>query len=428
MGLDNPRRVALQILDACLGRKVALDRAFDGAAVELEGRDRAFARTMVATTLRHLGQIDVICEKYLRRPIPRKALTVRNILRLGVAQVIFLKTPPHAAVGETTALADHRATQNYKGLINAVLRRVTEAGNSLLVEQDAARLNTPGWLWESWIKSYGRELAREIANAHLTEPPLDLTIFTKTAKEWAALLDGEILPTGSVRRKSGGRIETIAGFDEGAWAPQDAAAALPVRLFGDVSRKLIIDICAAPGGKTAQLAAGGADVIAVDLNERRLQRLTANLQRLNLTAKTVVADALEWMPEKEADGVLLDVPCSATGTIRRHPDLPWTKSTSDVKALLPIQAQMLRSAAKMIKPGGLLIYACCSLQPEEGERQISQFLKHHPDFSRQPITATDSLGIPEAITAAGDLQTLPSMWTSIGSIDGFYASRLIKQR
>ena len=428
MGLDNPRRVALQILDACLGRKVALDRAFDGAAVELEGRDRAFARTMVATTLRHLGQIDVICEKYLRRPIPRKALTVRNILRLGVAQVIFLKTPPHAAVGETTALADHRATQNYKGLINAVLRRVTEAGNSLLVEQDAARLNTPGWLWESWIKSYGRELAREIANAHLTEPPLDLTIFTKTAEEWGALLDGEILPTGSVRRKSGGRIETIAGFDEGAWAPQDAAAALPVRLFGDVSGKLIIDICAAPGGKTAQLAAGGADVIAVDLNERRLQRLTANLQRLNLAAKTVVADALEWMPEKEADGVLLDVPCSATGTIRRHPDLPWTKSTSDVKALLPIQAQMLRSAAKMIKPGGLLIYACCSLQPEEGERQISKFLKHHPDFSRQPITATDSLGIPEAITASGDLRTLPSMWTSIGSIDGFYASRLIKQR
>ena len=428
MGLDNPRRVALQILDACLGRKVALDRAFDGAAVELEGRDRAFARTMVATTLRHLGQIDVICEKYLRRPIPRKALTVRNILRLGVAQVIFLKTPPHAAVGETTALADHRATQNYKGLINAVLRRVTEAGNSLLVEQDAARLNTPGWLWESWIKSYGRELAREIANAHLTEPPLDLTIFTKTAEEWGALLDGEILPTGSVRRKSGGRIETIAGFDEGAWAPQDAAAALPVRLFGDVSGKLIIDICAAPGGKTAQLAAGGADVIAVDLNERRLQRLTANLQRLNLAAKTVVADAVEWMPEKEADGVLLDVPCSATGTIRRHPDLPWTKSTSDVKALLPIQAQMLRSAAKMIKPGGLLIYACCSLQPEEGERQISKFLKHHPDFSRQPITASDTLGIPEAITASGDLRTLPSMWTSIGSIDGFYASRLIKQR
>lgn len=239
MGLDNPRRVALQILDACLGRKVALDRAFDGAAVELEGRDRAFARTMVATTLRHLGQIDVICEKYLRRPIPRKALTVRNILRLGVAQVIFLKTPPHAAVGETTALADHRATQNYKGLINAVLRRVTEAGNSLLVEQDAARLNTPGWLWESWIKSYGRELAREIANAHLTEPPLDLTIFTKTAEEWGALLDGEILPTGSVRRKSGGRIETIAGFDEGAWAPQDAAAALPVRLFGDVWENLL---------------------------------------------------------------------------------------------------------------------------------------------------------------------------------------------
>jgi len=259
-----------------------------------------------------------------------------------VAQVIFLKTPPHAAVGETTALADHRATQNYRGLINAVLRRVTEAGNSLLVEQDAARLNTPGWLWESWIKSYGRELAREIANAHLTEPPLDLTIFTKTAEEWGALLDGEILPTGSIRRKSGGRIETIAGFDEGAWAPQDAAAALPVRLFGDVSGKLIIDLCAAPGGKTAQLAAGGADVTAIDLNERRLQRLNSNLQRLNLTAKTVVADALEWMPEKEADGVLLDVPCSATGTIRRHPDLPWTKSTSEVKALLPIQAQMLR--------------------------------------------------------------------------------------
>ncbi|MEL0089763.1 MAG: transcription antitermination factor NusB [Rhodospirillales bacterium] len=426
MGIDNPRRVALQTLDACLGRKFPLDRAFEEAATNLEGRDRAFVRALVATTLRRLGQIDSVFEKHLKRPIPKKALTARNILRLGVAQLLFLKTPAHAAVGETTALATSRATANYKGLINAVLRRVAEAGVSSLQDQDAARLNTPGWLWESWVKSYGRNLAYEIASAHMTEAPLDLTIFAKTSEKWAEILEGELLPTGTVRRSNGGRIESMVGYHDGAWAPQDAAAALPALLFGEVTGKQILDLCAAPGGKTAQLAAAGAYVTAVDANERRLNRLKANLQRLELTAKTVVADVLDWRPKTPVQGVLLDVPCSSTGTIRRHPDLPWIKSTSEVKALLPIQAQMLQAASEMLEPGGLLIYACCSLQPEEGERQVQQFLKNHHEFSRQTITASDLPGIPEAITSAGDLRTHPAMWGNKGGIDGFFAARLRK--
>lgn len=420
------RRAALATLDATLGRKATLDRAFDRAArtERLEGPDRAFARALASTTLRRLGQLDAAIAPLLKRPLPNKALTAKNILRLGAAQILFLKTPAHAAVGETTGLATGRASA-YRGLVNAVLRRLTESGDAALDGQDAARLNTPGWLWESWREAYGAAGARAIAEAHMHEAPLDLTVFNGDAASWGERLSAALLPTGSLRRAAGGRPTDLPGFDEGAWTPQDAAAALPARMLGDVEGQHVVDLCAAPGGKTAQLASAGARVTAVDLSRDRLDRLEANLARLGLTAEIVAADAVEWRPPAPVDAILLDAPCASTGTIRRRPDVAWTKSSRQVKALTQIQSDLLYAAADMLKPGGRLAYACCSLQPAEGPDLIARFLGKRADFDRAPI---DLAGLPDgAVTADGDLRTLPSMWPDLGGMDGFYAAALVKR-
>ncbi len=431
------RRAALQVLDATLSGQATLDRAFERAVggYRLLGPDRAFARALAAVTLRRLGEIDARLKPILKRPLPRKALTAQNILRLGAAQLLFLKTPAHAAVGETTALATgHSAT--YRGLTNAVLRRLSESASDEPASDQsdasdaptAARLNTPGWLWESWRAAYGAEAAAAIAQAHMAEPPLDFTILSGDTATWAERLEGAVLPTGGIRRQGSARITDLPGYAEGAWAPQDAAAALPARLFGDVRGKHLIDLCAAPGGKSAQLAAAGARVTAVDHSAARMIRVTENMARLRLTVNAVIADGRTWRPDQPADAVLLDAPCSATGTIRRHPDVPWCKSAGSVRALLPIQASLLAAAAEMTRPGGTLLYVCCSLQPEEGPAQIKAFLANRSDFARAPISGAEIPGLPpEAITPAGDLRTFPSMWPDLGGMDGFYTARLVRR-
>ena len=423
------RRAALSVLDAVLGRQIPLDLAFERAVGQqkLSGPDRGFARAMAATVLRRLGQIDDAVDPFLRRPLPKRAITPRNILRLGAAQILFLETPAHAAVSETTDLASGK-NKTYRGLTNAVLRRIAETGPELLEDQNATRLNTPEWLWQSWRKSYGNETALAIAEAHQLEPPLDISLLKGNPTDWPEKLKATLLPTGSLRRTISAAVPDLAGFADGVWQVQDAAAALPARMLGNVSGKRVIDLCAAPGGKTSQLVSAGANVIAVDAGAERMPRIHENLKRLGLEAETVIADATEWCPETPVDAILLDAPCSSTGTIRRRPDVLWSKRPRDVTSLAEIQAELLRAAADMLKPGGMLVYACCSLEAEEGSDQIVAFLEDCPEFARAPLASNEISGLPEsAITADGDLRTLPSMWPEHGGMDGFYAARLIKQ-
>ncbi len=420
-----PRACALEVLDAVLRRKRPLDAALADhpGLPRLAGRDRALALNLVATTLRRLGQIDALVAHCLERPLPHKATAANDILRLGVCQLVFLKTPPHAAVDTAVGLAQERGQGPHKGLINAVLRRLADQGLDLIGAQDAPRLNTPPWLWESWKAAYGAETCRRIATAHLAEAPLDITA-KADAKMWAERLDGVVLASGGVRRRGGGRVETLPGYAEGAWWVQDAAAALPVKLLGDVAGRRVIDLCAAPGGKAAQLAASGAKVTAVDRSPARIGRLRENMARLGLPIEIVNADAEGWRPGEPADAVLLDAPCTATGTIRRHPDIARLKTPDDVAALSDVQARLLEAAAQMVRPGGLVVYCVCSLQPEECEIPVSTALAAGARLEPVPMAPGDLAGLDDALISGGDLRTLPCHWAEAGGMDGFYAARL----
>ncbi len=419
----NPRRVALDVLDRVLGPEHRpFDESFQGhpQLERLELRDRAFARIMVTTVLRRLGQLDGAVLPHLRyRP---KELRVHNMLRLGAAQLLFLTTPPHAAVGETVRLAAAGHAREMP-LLNAVLRRVATEGRSLLEGQDAARLNTPRWLWDSWCAAYGEVLAREIAQAHLGEPPLDLSVRGEPAR-WAERLAAEVLPTGTLRRRAGGLVEGLPGYDEGAWWVQDAAAALPALLLGRVKGRRVLDVGAAPGGKTAQLAAMGGRVTALERSPRRAEFLVRNLGRLSLDAEIVVADALEWQAPEPFDAVLLDAPCTATGTIRRHPDVPWVKSPADVDRLAEAQGRLLEAALRALAPGGTLVYAVCSLQPEEGPERVAALLAGGAPVARDPVQRAELKGLPVDLTPAGEVRTLPCHLAASGGLDGFFVARL----
>lgn len=390
----------------------------------LEPRDMGFARAIVMMVLRRLGQIDQTIAGFLREPLPVRAGPAELILRIAAAELLFLDVAPHAAVSSAVALADRdNRARHFKGLINAVARRIATEGKPALTGHDAPKLNTPAWAWDGWERTFGEATTRAIAAAHASEPPLDISV-KADAQKWASQLDAQLLPTGSLRRAPGGRIEDLPGYADGAWWVQDAAAALPVRLIGAVKGRTVIDLCAAPGGKTAQLAAAGAKVIAVDHAFDRMKRVMANLGRLNLKADIEVADALEWRPKAEADAVLLDAPCTATGTVRRHPDVLWRKDLSDVMAQADLQRRLLDAAAQMVKADGALIYCVCSLAPEEGEDVVAAFLAANSKFERVPVTASDLAGEGQFVTRAGDLRTLPSHWADRGGLDGFYACRL----
>ena len=418
------RAVALDLLQTVLHGKKPLDMALADhpALAALDSRDRGFARALVATTLRRLGQIDALIDTALERPLPRKAKGVRDILRLGACQLLFMGTAPHAAVGTAVDLAQARGHGPHKKLINAILRRFSRDGRALTEKQDAARMNAPDWLWQSWTAAYGEAVCRRIAEAHLSEAPLDITAPTDTA-QWGETLEAEILPTGTLRRAAGGLVPELPGFKEGAWWVQDAAAAMPVKLFGDVRGKTVIDLCAAPGGKTAQLAAAGARVTAIDRSEKRLGRVRENLERLGLDAKVVCADAGDWRPAQAADAVLVDAPCSSTGTIRRHPDVARLKTPGDVAKLGGVQQRLLAAAVEMVRPGGLIVYCSCSLQPEEGPDQAAALLDAGAPVTRLPVTPEEVGGGVKLITETGELRTLPSHLGERGGMDGFYAVR-----
>jgi 16S rRNA (cytosine967-C5)-methyltransferase len=428
MAVPSPtsRTVAHELIVAVLKRHRPLDEALETHTgfAKLEIRERAFARNLVATTLRRLGQIDDLINHCLEKPLPRRAIAVRDVLRLGVCQLLFLNTPSHAAVDTTVSMLAGLDLAAYKKLVNAILRRLGREGGKLLERQDAERLNTPDWLWESWVSAYGEEGCRAIAGAHLREAPLDLSA-REIPEKWAEVLKASVLPTGSIRLPKSTKITDLPGFDEGAWWVQDAAAALPVSLLGDVKGKQVIDLCAAPGGKTAQLLSRGAQVTAVERSAKRLKRLEENLDRLNLTTQSVCADAATWRPEEKADAILLDAPCSATGTIRRHPDIPHLKKPEDVENLKSAQYRLLEAALDMVKPKGIIVFCTCSLQPEEGPELVSSVLQANSLIRLDPIQAREVGNLSELIDETGALRCLPSHLGELGGMDGFYAARLV---
>jgi 16S rRNA (cytosine967-C5)-methyltransferase len=423
--MKNARAIALVLLQDVLRRGRPLDEALAANAdlQALEARDRGFARLLTATVLRRLGQIDAAIDDRLDHPLPANRTAVRDILRLGVAQIGFLGLASHAAVHTSVELVGGGGQAGMKGLVNAVLRRIAEAG--ALSPDDPGHLNVPDWLWRDWEETFGPETAAAIAGANLAEAPLDITLKSPgDAELWAERLEAEILPTGSLRRAAGGDVTGLPGFDEGAWWIQDAAAALPVRLLGDVAGLRVADLCAAPGGKTAQLAAAGATVTAVDISKKRLRRLSENMARLGLAAETVTADLTKWSPDEPFDAVLLDAPCSATGTLRRHPDIAWNKTPDDVAKLVGVQDRLLAAALALVRPGGLLVYATCSLLPREGAARIEALQASGGDVERVPVTPDELPDLAEAVTPAGDLRTLPCHWPARGGMDGFFATRL----
>jgi 16S rRNA (cytosine967-C5)-methyltransferase len=421
------RSVAIDLIGAVLRRKRPLDDAIEenGEMAALPARDRAFARLLVAMVLRRLGQIDALIAHCLNTPLPPRAAMVHDVLRLGIAQLLFLRTPPHAAVATSVDLADVRGFVSHKGLVNAVLRRLSQEGAALVAEQDAPRLNTPHWLWRSWSEAYGESTARNIAQAHMKEAPLDLTV-RSDPDHWRQALDAIVLPTGTLRRNAGGAITTLPGYSEGAWWVQDAAAAMPARLLGDVANQPVLDLCAAPGGKTAQLAAAGGRVTAIDRSPRRVERLAANLARLSLAVETLVADATHWHPMEPQKFVLLDAPCTATGAIRRHPDVSHLKSPDDVARLAAVQERLLAAAVEMLAPGGMLVYCVCSLEPQEGLHQVTRLLARDHKMTRRPVDAQEVGGLADCISRDGDLRTLPCHLAELDGIDGFYAARLVR--
>ncbi len=424
----SPRRAALGLLDQVLERRRPLDEALDGSAEfnALEGRDRAFAHLLVLTTLRRLGQIDALLAHFMAKPLPTRRHAVRDVLRLGVAQLIFLNTPPHAAVGTAATLVGEIGPTTFVSLVNAVLRRVASEGKARAAQQDEARLNIPAWLWQALLESYGEPMARAIGQAHLAEPPLDLTC-REDAASWAARLGGVVLDNGTIRLAARPAVNALEGYSDGAWWVQDAAAALPARLLGPLAGKQVIEIGAAPGGKTAQLIAAGAAVIALDRAPARLAILRENLGRLGMSATLIQADATVWQPPALADAVLIDAPCSATGTIRRHPEAPYGRDLADAERLAATQDALIEAAAGYLKPGGLLVFATCSLLPLEGEARIEAALARPLGLARDPIQAAELGGFAFALTPKGELRTLPCHLAEQGGLDGFYAARLRRQ-
>ncbi len=414
------RAAAQTVLSEVLRKRCPLDVALNAIA-GLPPRDAGFARAIAGETLRRLGQIEALVRHFVpKMPPPHKAGPTLEILFAGVCELLFLDVAAHAAVDAANRLAqaDSKAA-HFKSLINAVLRRVSREGKEIAAAQDALRLNTPDWLWTRWCDGFGEDIARAIAQTHGRQPPVDIVL--KNADSLAPA--GERLFGTVIRLSDVSGIDTLPGFAQGDWWVQDAAASLPATLLGDVRGHRVIDLCAAPGGKTMQLAASGALVTAVEREPARLARMRENLARTRLDATLAAADIRDFHPETPAPFVLLDAPCTATGTIRRHPDLPWIKSASDVTLCEQAASELLDAAAAMVAPGGTLVFAVCSLEPEEGVAQAEGFLARDPRFSRDPVTPQDVFGLTESISGEGDLRTLPCHLAGKGGMDGFYAAR-----
>lgn len=425
IGLE-PRLRACDLISETLRSRNPLEDHFRQGE-PLEGRDEALARAIAMVAMRRLGTIQHALEQRLERGLPRNQ-DLMTILLCGAAQILFMDIPDHAAVDSAVNLAkNHPPFKHYTGLINALLRRFIRERDAILKDADADPFrDTPDWLVASWSKAYGRPIAERIARSHRDEASIDISCKSDAAL-WAEKLQGVLLPTGSIRLTTSNPIPSLAGFDEGEWWVQDAAAHIPARLLNVQSHESVLDLCAAPGGKTAQLAATGAKVVAVDRSAKRVERLKENIARLKLDVECLAIDALT-LEDRSFDAVLLDAPCSATGTIRRHPDVAWIKTPQDVLKLTALQARLLDKSAQLVKRGGRLVYCTCSLEQSEGLDQVEAFLERHPNFMREKIDA-GRFNIPsEWLNVQGDLRTLP--FHSLGDVsgfDGFYAAKLVRK-
>jgi 16S rRNA (cytosine967-C5)-methyltransferase len=433
------RQAAHRILGAILEAKSSMDGLTDEDHghphyLALEPRDRALVRAIILTALRNYGDLDHTINAYTGKPLPQGAAAVRHILIAGLAQILFLDIPDHSAVDLAVAAAhaDPR-TRRFANLVNALLRRAGREKDALLAGFAEHPVQAPAWFAERLEAVYGGEVARAIEARHRLEAPVDLTLKHRErarSDEWAVKLGAMVLPTGSLRLTGGTRdIASLDGYGDGLWWVQDTAAAFPARLFGDLEGRTVLDLCAAPGGKTAQLADAGAKVTALDTSKNRLKRLSSNMDRLGFSdyCAVMASDLFVYTPQHQFDAVLLDAPCSSTGTIRRHPDVPFTKSTEDVEKLAELQARMLDKAASFVAPGGLLVFSNCSLDPREGEEVARRFAETHADFTTVPATPGETPGFEEAITTEGFLRITPAQLDlgdpAISGADGFFAAR-----
>lgn len=413
------RKAALRILDAVYARHVRLDEAIyaELGKVSLMPADRNFVRLLVMTCLRREGQIRDVLGRVMKKPFGSQLKTGGLILCLGAAQLLFLKTPPHAAINTAVELARAMRLDGLTGFVNGVLRAVARLENPLQ-GQDEVGLNTPQWLLDSWCAAYGAERAQAVALACLQEPPLDISVKSNPEK-WAETLGGAVLETGTVRLKVGALPTELPGFKEGEWWVQGASASLPAQLFSDVKGLKVADICAAPGGKTAQLAHRGAQVVACDISEKRLRMLQENMRRLGFAeaVQTENKNASDIAGEGVFDAVLLDAPCSATGTLQRHPDIKLHQTPAHVAKLAAGQQELLRQALRLAKSGGEVVFATCSLQPEEGDPVITAVLADG---------LAEVLPLPEKWekhrTPAGGMRLFPDQ-----GYDGFYICLLRKK-
>lgn len=422
-----PRKTALSVLHQ-IRRGEESDAALEAVLGQsgMDARDKAFCMALVMATLRYGKVADTLLANIMSKPIdPKKAGLVADVLRMGAVQLLWMGVPPHAAVHSAVEIVKGSKFKGLAKLTNGVLQRMSREGAQLLEKHgDVPRLATPDWLWQRWLGAYGEERTREIAAANLQEPALDLSV-KADPQEWARKLGGEVLPTGAVRLREGGAVTALEGFREGAWWVQDAAAGIPARLMGEVKGKRVLDLCAAPGGKTLQLALAGAEVTALDRSARRLERVKENLGRMGAKAKLVAADALEWQPDAPFDAILLDAPCTATGTLRRHPDVAWRKSDTDVAELAELQRRLLLRAWDWLAPGGVLVYSTCSLEKEEGEDHIEPMQQAGAVLS--PVTPAELGGLQEVVAKEGYVRCLPYHMAEQGGMDGFFAVRFMRK-
>ena len=419
------------MLGAVVDRKTSVDGLLNPdngnpAFRSLSPADQGLVRAIVLTTLRRLVLIETILDRLLEKPLPDGARALHHSLVTASAQILFMDIPDRAAVDLAVEQASRDPrSRRFANLTNAILRRMGREKEALLSDVEGGADNAPAWFAERLRAVYGAEQARAILAMHALEPSLDLTV-KDDPQHWADKLGGKVMPTGSVRLLSSDTaVPDLPGYDEGAWWVQDAAASLPARLLGDIAGKRVADLCAAPGGKTAQLIAQGARVTAFDLSESRLKRLSVNLARLGYEADLVAGDFQKVAEERAYDAVLLDAPCSSTGTVRRHPDVPWTKGPEDIAKLAALQESMLRKAVSLVRPGGRIVFSNCSLDPLEGEAVVSRVLNDMP-VGRVPIDRADLPGLEELVNADGDLRSTPAMLADpeaprLGGLDGFYA-------
>jgi 16S rRNA (cytosine967-C5)-methyltransferase len=402
-----PRAAAVAVLDAVLGQGRMLAQVDDLLAA-LPPQDRARAMRLATMVLRQVDQADAVLSPNLRKIPP---VTVVNALRLAVVE-IGAGAAAHGAVNAAVEVVRRgKRTQHLTGLVNAVLRKVPDG-----VPAGGAVQKLPRWLRQPLVHAYGREAVGAIEAVHAQVPPLDIT-----PKQGAMGPEAQVLPNGTLRLAQFGQVSALPGYSAGDWWAQDAAASMAVPLLAPMAGERVLDLCAAPGGKTLQLAAAGAAVTAVDMSGPRMARVAENLARTGLVAGLVVADALHWEPEGAFDAILLDAPCSATGTIRRHPDLPFVKDGSELPELVALQAALLDRALAWLKPGGRLVFCTCSLLPDEGEGQLAAALARHPGLrvDRPVMPWVDAAWV----TAEGGLRLRPDYW---GGMDGFFMARLVQ--